>query len=185
MPGIYSRRGRLDQRARDVLDEEQERSESATGNVTESRNRYFSALGGFDPQKYAAQTGAALTTDAIEALDSADEQNRRYANRSGVLHGGSRHAARLDLRKRLGRGLAGLGMQTGGLELRRIGGLGDVASMDIGREASSRNRYMDFLSGERDRQTAEENARRMAEAQERPWWQDLLETGGKVAAAFV
>jgi len=177
MPRNDTLRRRLDQRAQDALAREFAESEERRGDVASTRGEFLGRLRGFDPFEIAQGVGAARTNQFLEALGEEDAAARRFDNRRGLIGGASREAGRRDIRRRVSRDIASSGFQAAGLDLQRIGQIGDVFRTDVGREEASRGRSLDFLSGERDRLTAEENARRLAEAQKRNPFLEALGIG--------
>lgn len=135
-----------------------------------SRNTYLDALMGFDPGEYASTTAGALFDEFGETAERAEAGREVALNRRGFLGSGvGTGQMNRELATRLARELAGLSMQTAGLEQGRISGLGSVAGLDQGRyqydravAEDSRNTYLDMLAGNRDRAVDRGNARRKA-----------------------
>lgn len=169
------RRSTLDQRGRRALTDEDRRADILEGEAREARTSARGAIEGFDPRRSSREVGGALMSDLEEMFSRGRTSRARGANARGL---GTSPIGTGRLHRNVARAgsdaFARLGNETARLELGRANSLAGLYGVDVGRAESGRNRYLDFLSGERDRETNEENARRIAEAQERPWWQDVL-----------
>lgn len=153
-----------EKRARENLDAATRAEQARTGQLdqqaAESRNRYTSLLEGFNPQDYMKQAAGSVAADLGEAYNQGEGQRRLAAQRSGFINsGGGTGALQRDFSGRLARALAGLSLQTAGMEQNRISSFGDVYGTDRGYAEGSRMNSLDMLAGARDAAIQSRNSR--------------------------
>lgn len=131
----------------------QGRFRSALGEEREATRGATRELRAFDPREYAQESARAMFGQFREQLGEDFESMRGRQVKAGRLRSGlgmeDQDRFMRDRLDRLDRALATRSQTAAGQELQKQGLLGQF-----------RGRYMDALSGQLDRETAEENARR-------------------------
>lgn len=154
------REKRADQMLDQGISDQGARRLNRDSEATSTRRSYLDLLEGFDPRQYMTDAAGAVTEDAVEGLTDTISDNNQGLNARGFF-GSSLGTAKIaeGFSKRLSNALAGLSLQTAGLEQDRIGMIGGQAATDAGRADYARDTELDLLSGNVDRETARRNSR--------------------------
>jgi hypothetical protein len=150
---------------------------SNTGRVArQTGDEFLGRLRSFNARDHLRESAAAGMDELGEDFQQLEGARRVGLNRRGL--GGSNFGgaqAMRDLNERVARMLGGLSMQAGQMDQANTQAMGEFGMAQQGR-------FLDLLSGERDRETAEANARRQSRSS---LFGSLARLGGGLAGSLL
>lgn len=145
--------GELGERADEALNALGGRAGLHGERFDEVRGEQLALLRGFDPRVYQGQVQSAFLADLSDLFKEGEAGRRGAMN--ARLPGSSVGKSRLqrEIITRGGRESARQALGTAGLELGRIGEIGNVATRDLGAEQGSLASFLALLTGQQDLET--------------------------------